>query len=175
MGRILAVDLVTKRVGLALTDELRMLACPYRTIPFRNQDRLVAELATIVEAQDVETLVIGLPIRTNGSEGPECERAREMAGLIAAHLDGNAIRSSRSDGASRSDDSDRSDDNRSYDTDRSYDTVPNIVLWDESYSSRRAEAVVREHGKKRKNTKHAIDGIAASFILRSYMERKRAN
>ena len=88
MGRWLAVDLGTKRIGLALSDPLKMIASPLKTIPFNGQAALVRELQALAREQEVERVVVGLPLREDGTEGPGCARARQLAAsLKAAGLD----------------------------------------------------------------------------------------
>ena len=79
MGRILAVDLGTRRVGLALTDPLRLIASPCSSLSFRGEARLAAELLALVSEKGVERVVIGLPIKEDGTEGEGCRRARSLA------------------------------------------------------------------------------------------------
>lgn len=84
MGRILAVDLGTRRVGLAITDPLQMIASPLKSISFQSEKRLIAELLAILADKGVERVVIGLPIREDGSEGEGCLRSRNLARKLQA-------------------------------------------------------------------------------------------
>ncbi len=79
MGRILAVDTGTRRVGLAMTDPLQLIASPLRSIRFNGTDKLVADLLDLIRAREVELVVVGLPIREDGTEGEGCLRARGLA------------------------------------------------------------------------------------------------
>jgi len=63
MGRILAIDLGTKRTGLAVTDTLKMLANPLETI---ETEKLIPYLRNYFEKEEVEVIVLGYPIRLNG-------------------------------------------------------------------------------------------------------------
>jgi putative Holliday junction resolvase len=77
MGRILAVDLGSRRVGLAITDPLRMLASPLGQISYRGEGPLVRDLLSLAAEKEVERVVVGLPLRADGSEA--CRRARRLA------------------------------------------------------------------------------------------------
>jgi len=79
MGRILAVDTGTRRVGLAMTDPLKLIASPLRSISFNGTDKLVTDLLALIRAREVELVVVGLPIREDGTEGEGCLRARSLA------------------------------------------------------------------------------------------------
>jgi putative Holliday junction resolvase len=82
MGRILAVDPGTRRVGLALTDPLQLIASPLRSIRFASEGKLVKDLLALIRAREVERVVVGLPIREDGTEGEGCLRARSLAGRL---------------------------------------------------------------------------------------------
>jgi putative Holliday junction resolvase len=83
MGRVLAVDPGLRRVGLAITDPLRIVASPLETIPFRSRSDLVRRLLGLVKEREVSTVVIGLPIGTDGQEGEACRRSRNLARDLA--------------------------------------------------------------------------------------------
>lgn len=65
MPRILAIDLGTKRTGLAVTDPLKMLANPLETIETAT---LLDYLKRYCGKEEVDTLVLGYPTRLNGQE-----------------------------------------------------------------------------------------------------------
>lgn len=96
VGRVLAVDWGDRRIGLAVSDALRMIASPAGTIHRRAGKRPpVAELLRQAEAiGDVELVVFGLPLDGNGDETPRCAEVRDVArkvversGLAVAFLD----------------------------------------------------------------------------------------
>jgi putative Holliday junction resolvase len=65
MPRVLAIDLGTKRTGLAVTDPLKMLANPLETV---DTAVLMDFLKAYCAKEEVDTLVLGLPIRLNGQD-----------------------------------------------------------------------------------------------------------
>ena len=65
MPRVLAIDLGTKRTGLAVTDPLKMLANPLETV---DTAVLMDFLKAYCAKEEVDTLVLGLPIRLNGKD-----------------------------------------------------------------------------------------------------------
>ncbi|PZX50088.1 putative Holliday junction resolvase [Algoriphagus ratkowskyi] len=65
MPRILAIDLGTKRTGLAVTDTLKMLANPLETI---ETSTLLDYLKKYCDKEEVDTLVLGYPTRLNGQD-----------------------------------------------------------------------------------------------------------
>jgi putative Holliday junction resolvase len=82
MSRILAIDLGSKRVGLAMTDPLRMIASPYRTLHYRSDKQLITDVMAIVEANAVETVVIGLPLHEDSTESEGSTRSRSFAAKL---------------------------------------------------------------------------------------------
>jgi putative pre-16S rRNA nuclease len=81
-GRVLAVDPGRVRVGLALSDEGRVLASPLRTLPGEPAEELPGRIAAVVEATGAREIVVGLPRRLDGSQGPEALAARRLADEI---------------------------------------------------------------------------------------------
>ncbi|HYQ46290.1 MAG TPA: Holliday junction resolvase RuvX [Polyangiaceae bacterium] len=77
--RAAAVDLGKVRVGLAVADELGLMAHPRQYLDGRDQRRLVADLARLADAEGITVFVIGLPRQLNGKEGLAAGRARRFA------------------------------------------------------------------------------------------------
>ncbi len=82
--RYLALDLGRRRVGVAVSDALGMLARPLEV--FKRSSRVAdfAHVAELVKAQGAETLVIGLPLQMDGSEGENIAWVREYSAAMAA-------------------------------------------------------------------------------------------
>ena len=74
MKRIMGIDYGTARIGVALSDELQMLAHPAETIVVAKTADPVARIASLVEEKNVERIVVGLPRHMNGSDGESAER-----------------------------------------------------------------------------------------------------
>ena len=88
MSRLLGVDLGERRIGLALADDDGSAALPLTTLR-RGKDieADAAGLRTVVEANDVAELVVGLPLEASGAEGPQATVTRAWAEAIATRLD----------------------------------------------------------------------------------------
>ncbi len=87
MGRILAIDWGERRVGLALSDPTRVIASPHAVLA-RGRSRRddLDAIARVVREQEVERVVVGIPLRTDGSRGPEARRVGEAAARLAEAL-----------------------------------------------------------------------------------------
>jgi len=75
-GRVLAVDYGTKRIGLALSDALRITAQPYRTLERSGDEALLQTFAEIAQRENVSEILIGLPKRLDGSLGDMAKEAK---------------------------------------------------------------------------------------------------
>ena len=78
-GRLLALDLGTKRVGVAVSDERRLTARPVTILERRSWKNLLSHVAAQIESLGVTGLVVGLPLNMDGSEGPGASEARRLA------------------------------------------------------------------------------------------------
>src|SRR3954466_10946168 len=77
--RAAAVDLGKVRVGLAIADELGLMAHPRPYLDGRDQRRVGGELARLAVAEGSTLFLIGLPRHLNGSEGLPAQRPRRFA------------------------------------------------------------------------------------------------
>ena len=78
MGRFLAIDYGTSRVGLALSDPLKMIASPYRTIINNNNTILIEEIEKIIAAEDIELTIVGLPLGMAGQKTEQTKKVEEF-------------------------------------------------------------------------------------------------
>lgn len=76
-GPYLALDLGEKRIGIALTDRMRIVARPFSVIQRTSRQADFAQIGQITAAHEVCHIIVGLPIMLNGDEGPMAEWARD--------------------------------------------------------------------------------------------------
>lgn len=79
MSRVLAVDLGSRRIGVALSDPTGTVAAPLHTIPHRERRKDVAAVAAVAQARGVERIVLGWPRNMDGTSGPAARRAEAFA------------------------------------------------------------------------------------------------
>jgi putative Holliday junction resolvase len=85
LGRLLAVDWGDRRIGLAVSDELGMLATPAGAIARRAGKRApVAELMRRAESLAVSGYVLGLPLDLQGNETERSREVRDVAAKLAS-------------------------------------------------------------------------------------------
>lgn len=85
-GRILALDLGEKRIGVALSDPLRMVARPLTVVKRASKVKDFAALERLVTEHDVSLVLCGYPLSLDGSEGPQGRRIRRYAEKLAEVL-----------------------------------------------------------------------------------------
>jgi putative Holliday junction resolvase len=78
VGRVVAIDPGSKRLGLAASDPTGVIAQPIGAEPAEPVATLVGRLAQRVRDLEAEELVVGLPRRLDGTIGPEAKAAREL-------------------------------------------------------------------------------------------------
>lgn len=78
-GRIVALDLGKKRIGVAVCDELQMTARGYCVLTRTSAEKLQADVQNLIEDFDASALVIGLPLNFDGTESAGAIEAREIA------------------------------------------------------------------------------------------------
>lgn len=82
--RILGIDYGTRRIGLALSDPLRILASSYRTIA--NGPEMWTELRSVIQEQDVEFVVVGMPVNLKGLKGKSAGEVDEFISAMKTRL-----------------------------------------------------------------------------------------
>jgi putative Holliday junction resolvase len=81
--RVAAVDLGKVRVGLAVSDELGLVAHPRSPLAGGQPRRIIAELVRLAAAEGIDRFLVGLPLDRQGEEGREAGRARKFAQALA--------------------------------------------------------------------------------------------
>ena len=81
--RVAALDVGKVRIGLAVSDELGMLAHPRPAIDGRDRRRALREIVELAREEPVDRFVIGLPLDAEGREGPAARAARAFAETVA--------------------------------------------------------------------------------------------
>jgi putative holliday junction resolvase len=84
LGRVLGVDLGARRIGLALSDPARTFASPLATIPFVSERKTAERLADLCRQHGADQVVVGLPVRDDGTEGENCARSRRIVDRVVA-------------------------------------------------------------------------------------------
>lgn len=136
-GRVMALDIGGRRIGVALSDTTRVLASPLTTLRAEPRATVIAQIAVLITRHEVADLVVGLPLTLSGEIGPQAEIVKGFVEDLRKQV-----------------------------------TVP-IHLHDERLTSVEAERIMSEMGLKREQRRARIDEMAASIILRDFLDATR--
>ena len=78
-SRLMGIDPGGKRIGVAISDENKIVATPYTTIIREKYGDLVSQIKEIINEHKIDGIVIGNPINMDGSEGPSSQSAKDLA------------------------------------------------------------------------------------------------
>jgi putative Holliday junction resolvase len=143
MNRALGIDYGDARIGVAVSDELGMLAHPLETVPHRASQPLthaspaVQRILALLAEKNADTLVIGLPRNMNGTTGESAEKVRKFADTLRSALDGKPI---------------------------------SIRFIDERLTTVAAHRMLQDAGKTAKQSKALVDQVAAQQILQCWLD-----
>ena len=84
-SRLLGVDPGKNRVGLAISDEDKLVSTPLKTIIKKNSSNFIKEIKEIINENSVKGIIVGNPINMDGSKGPSFQSANDFA----KHLSNN--------------------------------------------------------------------------------------
>ncbi len=140
-SRIISLDYGLARIGVAMSDERKIIALSSVTITAEKKaeqtaQKIANELTKLAEAQKftIEKIVLGLPLKMDGTRGIQADDVAHFAELLKQYLSCE------------------------------------IVLWDERLTSVQAERSLREGNLTRKQRAKQVDKVAAVLILQSYLD-----
>jgi putative Holliday junction resolvase len=81
--RVLALDVGERRIGLAISDPDGRVAVPLDTLERRDEAADLRALADLVEREEIQVVVVGLPLSLDGSVGPQAARTQDFARRLA--------------------------------------------------------------------------------------------
>ena len=84
--RILAIDHGTKRMGIAISDELKLIAQPLEFFPAEPFVDFLERLKELLREKEVEQVLVGMPRNMNGSYGPAALKVQEFVGVLKTSL-----------------------------------------------------------------------------------------
>lgn len=84
--RILSLDHGTRRIGVALSDEMKMIASPLEYIPADPPEKVIERLQQLIREKEVELILIGMPRNMDGTYGPAAEKVKAFIEMLQPHL-----------------------------------------------------------------------------------------
>ena len=88
-SRLIGIDPGGKRIGIAISDENKIVATPYTTIIKENYRDLVLQIRKIIDEYNIDGIVIGNPINMDGTEGPSSQSAKDLAKNLSKDITEN--------------------------------------------------------------------------------------
>ncbi len=139
--RKLGLDVGDKTIGVAVSDELDIVAQGVTTIDRVGIRKDAGKVMDYIKEYDCDTVVIGLPLNLNGSDSVQTEKVREFRKMLENKMRSSAMASIK------------------------------VEWQDERFTTVIAERVLKDANMKRKARKEVVDKQAAIIILQSYMDR----
>ena len=133
-GRVLALDLGRKRIGLALSDELGLTAQGLETLDRTGRRNDIEVLRKLIAEKRVTSILMGDPLHMSGEQSRQGDYTREFASELERK------------------------------------TGLPIRFWDERWTSKEAERVLRGSGVANGMRKPTIDKLSAVILLQSYLD-----
>jgi putative Holliday junction resolvase len=140
-SRIVGIDFGMARIGLALSDESKLIAASLETLKAERKsqltvDKLIAFLKQHAKEHryQIAAMVIGFPLLMSGKKGLLADEVTHFVALLKLAIE-----------------------------------VP-IITWDERLSSVQADRLLREGNLSRKKRSQKVDGVAAVIILQNYLD-----
>ena len=91
LNRILAIDYGDKKVGLALSDPMKIIAKPYKTIVNNSKESLLSDIIQIIQLKDVNEIVVGLPKTLKNTYSEQTYKVKDFIDYITGSLDINVV------------------------------------------------------------------------------------
>ena len=85
-SRLLGIDPGKNRVGIAISDENKVVSTPLKTILKKNNSNFLNEIKEIILENNVKGIIIGHPINMDGSTGPSAQSAKDFATFLSNNI-----------------------------------------------------------------------------------------
>ena len=87
MGRLLAIDYGNKRVGLAISDPMQIIAKPFKTILHSDNQNLLDKIKMIIINEKIKGIILGLPLNMQGNKTKQTNLVIEFSDYLKENLD----------------------------------------------------------------------------------------
>ena len=85
-SRLLGVDPGKNRIGLAISDEDKLVSTPLKTIVKKNNSNFINEIRQIIDENNIQGIIVGNPINMDGSTGPSAQSAKDFAKYLSNNV-----------------------------------------------------------------------------------------
>jgi putative Holliday junction resolvase len=143
-GKILALDVGDKTIGVAVSDELGITAWGLFTIERTSIKKDTAMVMDAITENKCSRVIVGLPLRLDGTDSAQTQKTREFTKKLE-----NKLRSSGMADIS-------------------------VEFYDERFTTKMAEHAMKEAGVRADKRKSLVDKIAAAVILQNYLNSRKS-
>ena len=85
-SRLIGLDLGSKRIGVSICDEKRLVATPFKTIDVEKLSNTINILKNIISENNIKGIIVGYPINMDGSKGPSCQSVIDKVEKISNEI-----------------------------------------------------------------------------------------
>ena len=85
-GRLIGLDLGSKRIGVSICDEKQLIATPFKTLNRTTARELINELKIIIEENNIQGIIIGNPLNMDGSSGSSAQSVKDTSDNIEKNI-----------------------------------------------------------------------------------------
>ncbi|MBQ4122906.1 Holliday junction resolvase RuvX [bacterium] len=134
MNKVLGLDIGKKRIGIAMSDIMGLIAHPVETIQREPENAAIQKIKDLCVANNIKTIVAGLPKHMNNTIGEQAQDCIDFTENFKPEYE--------------------------------------IIFEDERLTSRQAEYILSQTGRKYTKNKQLVDLKSACLILQQYLDRK---
>ena len=81
-SRLLGIDIGTKRIGISISDDKRLIAMPLKTVEASSLNKFIKEIKYLVNENNIQGLIIGDPINMDGTKGKSSQSVKDKSIII---------------------------------------------------------------------------------------------
>jgi len=137
--RVLGLDVGDRRIGVAISDELRITARGLFTLIRTNIKVDTQRILDAISANDCSSVIIGLPLNLSGDDSVQTEKVREFAEKLENKLVSNSMQGIK------------------------------VIMYDERFTTILADNAMKEAGASQEKRKEVIDQMAAVVMLEDWL------
>ena len=85
--RLLGIDMGSKKIGISICDDKRLIATPFQTISFISLNNLIEDIKKLIKENNIKAVVIGDPINMDGSHGKASQSIKDKSAIISKKIE----------------------------------------------------------------------------------------
>tara|TARA_B100000745_G_C20007424_1_gene342131 strand:+ start:91 stop:585 length:495 start_codon:yes stop_codon:yes gene_type:complete len=85
--RLLGIDMGSKKIGISICDDKRLIATPFQTISFISLNNLIEDIKKLIKENNIKAVIIGDPINMDGSHGKASQSIKDKSAIISKKIE----------------------------------------------------------------------------------------